>query len=140
MKMLQIIWLTCLLQAAVAPAYADDALPGLWNISLSMTVAGTDGEFGPYVKTQCFSPEDARNPDNLFAEMGGGCTYGDKRYQGNRFTFSVQCDGIVPMQGEGEVSFGATSFDGSLSIQAKVAEMGLMNTKSRVKGNRLGDC
>lgn len=60
--------------------------------------------------------------------------------QGSRFTFSVQCGGLVPMQGEGEVSFSATSFEGSLAIKAEVTEMGPVQTKSRVTGSRLGDC
>jgi len=138
--MRKLICFACLLQAAVFPVYADDVRPGLWSITASMTVAGMDSELGPYTRTQCFTQADARNPDKLFAEMGGSCTYGDKHYQGNRFTFTVQCSGAVPMQGEGEVSFGETSFEGNLTIQAKMPEMGQVKTTSRVKGSRLGDC
>lgn len=137
--MRMLICFAFLLQSA-ASAYASDVRPGLWSITLSMTAAGMDSELGPYTKTRCFTQADAQNPDKLFDEMGGDCTYGDKRYQGNSFTFTVQCGGIVPMQGEGEVSFGETLFEGNLSIQAKVPDMGQVKTKSRVKGNRLGDC
>ena len=140
MNILRLTWLACLLQMAVTPVYADDVRPGLWSITLSMTAAGLDSELGPYTKTQCFTEADARNPDKLFTEMGGSCTYGDKNYRGNHFTFTVQCGGIVPMQGTGEVSFGETSFDGTLAIQAKMPEMGQVKTTSRVKGSRLGDC
>jgi hypothetical protein len=140
MNILRLTVLAWLLQAVVSPVYADDVRPGLWSITLSMTAAGMDSELGPYTSTQCFTQADAKNPGKLFAEMGGGCTYGDKHYQGNRFTFTVQCSGAIPMQGEGEVSYGETSFEGNLAIQAKVADMGQVKTKSRVKGNRLGDC
>lgn len=140
MKILRLTWLVCMVQTVALPAYAEDVLPGLWNLTLSMTAAGMDSELGPYTRTQCFTPEDVRNPDKLFAEMGGDCTYGDKHYQGSRFTFSVQCSGLVPMQGEGEVSFSATAFEGSLAIKANVPEMGPVQTKSRVTGSRLGDC
>lgn len=138
--MMRRIWLACLLQTAALPVYADDALPGMWNITLSITTANVGSELGPYTRTQCFTPEDVKNPDKLFAEMGGGCTYGDKHYQGSSFTFSVQCTGIVPMQGKGEVSFGATAFEGSIAVQANVPDMGKIETKSRVTGSRLGDC
>lgn len=140
MNMLRLTWLACLLQAVVFPVYADDVLPGLWNITLSTTAAGMDSELGPYTRTQCFTQEDAQNPEKLFAELGGDCTYGDKNFQGSSFTFSVKCSGVVPMQGKGEVSFGATTFDGNIAIQANVPEMGLVQTKSRVTGSRLGDC
>ena len=140
MNKMRLICLVCLLQAAVFPAYADEVRPGLWSITASMTVAGIDSELGPYTRTQCFTQADAQNPDNLFADMGGGCIYGDKHYQGRRFTFTVQCSGAVHMQGEGEVSFSETSFEGNLAIEAKVADMGQVKTKSRVKGRRLGDC
>ncbi len=120
--------------------FADDVRPGLWTLNLTMTVPGAESEFGPFTKTQCFTEQDARNPGKLFSEMGGECAYRDKRYQGNRFTFSVECSGAVPMQGGGEVSFSADSFEGSLEIQAKVSELGQVKTKSRVKGTRVGDC
>lgn len=140
MNMFRLTLLACLLQSVALRVYADDALPGMWNITLNMTVAGMDSELGPYTRTQCFTAEDARNPGKLFAEMGGGCTYGDLQYQGSLFTFSVQCTGVVPMQGKGEVSFGATAFEGSVAVQANVSDMGMVQTKSRVKGTRLGDC
>lgn len=140
MNISRITWLACLLQAVAFPVYADDALPGLWTITLNMTAAGMDSELGPYTRTQCITLEDAQNPDKLFAEMGGGCTYGDKHYQGSSFTFSVQCTGIVPMHGKGEVSFGATAFEGSIAVEANVPEIGLVQTKNRMKGTRLGDC
>jgi len=138
--MLRLIFFACLLQMAVTPVYAEDVRPGLWSLTLSMTAAGLDGELGPYTRTQCFTEADARSPDRLFAEMGGSCTYVDKNYRGNLFTFTVQCSGAVPMQGAGEVSFGGTSFEGTLAIQAKTPEMGQVKTTSRVKGSRLGDC
>lgn len=140
MNMWRVSLFAGLLLAPVNAALADDALPGLWSITLTMTAPGADGEFGPFTKTQCFTQADAQNPDKLFAEMGGECTYGDKRYQGSHFTFTVQCTGAVPMQGGGEVSFSAHSFEGNLEIQAKVPDMGQVKTKSRVKGSRLGDC
>lgn len=140
MNMLRLTLLACLLQSVAFPVYGDDALAGLWTITLNMTAAGMENELGPYTRTQCITWEDAQNPDKLFAEMGGGCTYGDKQYQGSRFTFTVQCSGIVPMQGKGEVSFGANAFDGSIAIEANVSDMGPLQTKSQVKGRRLGDC
>ena len=140
MNMLRLTWLACLLQVAASPVYAEDASPGLWSFTLNMTAAGMDQELGPYTRTQCFNQEDAQNPERLFAEMGGGCTYSDKHYHGSSLTFSVQCSGIVPMQGKGEVSFSANSFEGNLAIRAEVPDMGPVQTKSRVMGNRLGDC
>lgn len=138
MNMPRLALLACLLQVITFPAYADDPLPGLWNITLNMTAAGS--ELGPVNRTQCLTQADAQNPDKLFAEMGGGCTFGEKHYQDSRFTFSVQCSGLVPMQGEGQVSFGANSFEGNVEIRAEVPDMGPLKTESRVTGSRLGDC
>lgn len=140
MNILRLTWFACLLQATVSPVFGDDVRPGLWSITLNMTAAGTDGELGPFNRTQCLTQADAQNPDKMFAEMGGGCTFGDKHYQGSQFNFSVQCNGVVPMQGRGEVRFGADSFDGNLTIQAEVPDMGQLKTTSRVTGSRLGDC
>ncbi len=129
-----------LLLLLIRGAFADDVRPGLWALNLTMTVPGAENEFGPFTKTQCFTEADAQNPGKLFSEMGGECTYGNKQYQGSRFTFTVECSGSLPMQGKGEVVFSADSFEGSLEIQAKVTDLGQVMTKNRVKGTRLGDC
>lgn len=138
--MLRLILVVSLLQAVASPVHAGDASPGLWRITLNMTAAGMDNELGPYTRTQCLTQADVQNPEMLFAEMGGSCTFADKHYHANHFTFFVQCIGVVPMQGEGDVSFGPESFEGNLSIQAEVPDMGLLKTKSRMTGSRLGDC
>lgn len=139
MKVLRLICFISL-QAPVLSVHAADASPGLWSITVSMAAEGADSELAPVTKTRCLTEADARSPDKLFAEMGGGCTFGDKHYQGSRFTFSVRCEGLIPMQGSGEVSFDQDSFEGSLAIQAHVPEMGALKTKSRISGNRLADC
>lgn len=121
-------------------ALAGDVQPGLWSITLSMSAAGTEQAFGPFEKTQCFTEADARDPGKLFADVGGGCTYGNRNYQSGRFTFTVQCGGAIPMAGSGSVEYNATSFQGELNLKANIPNAGAVETRSRVSGSRIGDC
>lgn len=137
---MQKILMACLLPLALADAWAGDVQPGLWRISLSMSAAGTDQVFGPFEKTQCFTEADARDPGKLFADIGGTCSYGNKNYQGNHFSFTIQCGGALPMMGSGSVDYSATSFQGELNLKANIPDTGNVETKSRVSGSRIGGC
>ena len=123
----------------VCAVQAEDLREGQWNISLNTTIAGGQS-MGPYNHSQCFTKADTRNPEKLFAEAGADCSYGDRRYQGNRFSFTIQCGGALPMQGSGSVEFSANRFDGEMLLNANLPGAGQIETHSQVTGTRVGDC
>lgn len=125
---------------ATLPASAADLQEGLWDLSLSMTVAGSPQRMGPFSRTQCFTRADTQNPEKLFAEVGAECTYGDRRYQGSRFTFTIQCGGALPMSGSGSVEYASGHFEGEMRLNASLPGTGTLETHSQVSGRRLGDC
>jgi len=95
---------------------------------------------GPFEKARCFTEADAQYPGKIFADMGGSCNYADKNIQGNRFSFTIQCDGAFPMTGSSFVEYGDASFQGELNLRANVPNAGEVQTRSRVMGKRVGDC
>ncbi len=124
----------------ILPATAADLQEGLWDLSLSMTAAGGGQRIGPFSRTQCFTRADAQNPEKLFAEVGAECSYGDRHYQGNRFTFTIQCGGALPMSGSGSVEYASGHFEGEMLLNADVPGAGTLETRSQVSGHRIGDC
>jgi len=125
-------------------AQAQDVSPGLWQLTIETRVSATpDFVPAPYTLNQCFTAEDARDPSRV---MGGvanpgasDCTYTDKAYRGNTFRFSMQCAGTLGISTRGEVSFTATTLDGTITA---IADVGGQKTEfsNRISGKRIGGC
>ena len=119
---------------------ASEPKPGLWNLSITTTAEGATQTFGPYNSSQCLSQEDIRNPEKLLADNGAAdCSYGNKQYQDNRFSFTVQCGGAIPMSGSGSIAYTADTLQGEVNITADLQGLEVA-AKSQVSGARVGDC
>lgn len=121
-------------------AQAAQPRPGLWNIQATISADGAAKPVGPFYRQQCFNQEDIRSPDQLLTDIGAqDCTYGDRKYEGDRFTFSISCNGALPMSGTGSITYGADTFKGEASIVADLQGLEVATT-SEVNGERVGDC
>lgn len=124
-------------------AQADDIRPGLWKISLESSVAATpDWKPQAFESTQCLSESDAQNPGRVLLGAGSpgatGCDFPRKQYSGNHFSFEVSCSGSLGLKGHGEVSYTATSLDGTLTVDVGEAEKITMQNK--IHASYLGNC
>jgi len=127
----------------LSPCFAQDISPGLWEIKLDARVSSMPNmAAGPLKLMQCLSPADAQDPSRVLGGMSNpgasGCTFGDKSYAGNTFTFTMQCPGYS-MQSRGEISFTATSMDGTISAVANVGGQNV-EMSNRVTARRVGGC
>jgi len=125
------------------PGFAADISPGLWEITLDARVSSMPNlSSGPLKLMQCLSPADAQDPSRVLGGMSNpgasGCTYGDKSYAGNTFTFTMQCPGYA-MQSRGEISFTSDSMDGTISAVANVGGQ-KVEMSNRVTARRVGGC
>lgn len=127
-----------------AGAQAQDVSPGLWQITIETRVNATPGFVpAPYTLNQCFTAEDVRDPSRVLGGVANpgasDCTYTDKAYRGNTFRFSMQCAGTLGIGTWGEVSFTATTLDGTITA---IADVGGQKTEfsNRISGKRIGGC
>ena len=127
-----------------AGAQAQDISPGLWQLSVETRVSAAPGFApAPYTLNQCFTAADARDPSRVLGGVANpgasGCTYTDKAYSGNTFRFTMQCGGAFAISTRGEVSFTATTLDGTITA---IADLGGQKTElsSRISGKRMGGC
>lgn len=135
-KLLFIVLLTLL----AFNTQAADPRPGLWNLSVTMTADGAAQPFGPYHRSQCFTQEDMQNPEKLLADIGApDCSYGNQKNQDNRYSFTLQCGGDLPMNGSGSVTYGTDTFQGEVDIVASLEGLEIA-TRSQISGVRAGDC
>ena len=131
----------CLLLAlAAVNAQAAQPRPGLWNMEATVSADGSAKPIGPFYRQQCFSEKDIRSPEQLLTDIGAqDCSYGDKKYVGDRFTFSISCQGALPMSGTGSIFYGTDTVQADANIVADLQGLSVATT-STVKGKRVGDC
>ena len=138
MRSLSLILLSLLLSAN--QCHAADPSPGMWNLTATVMIEGASHALGPYNQSRCLNKDDLQDPQKIVAEdSDAGCTYTDKKFEGNRFSFNVQCNGVLPMTGTGSVTYDADSFQGEININAKLESLEV-NSTSYVAGKRVGDC
>jgi hypothetical protein len=136
--------LHCLLLLAATSiagtAQAIEPKPGLWELAATVTVEGAAQSYGPYYRSQCLSKEDLHDPEKLLADNSmPECSYSNIRDKDNRFDFTVQCGGQIPMSGQGSVSYSEEKFEGSVDITADLQGLPIA-TRSQVSGTRAGEC
>ena len=121
----------------------EDINPGLWKISMESGVAATpDWKPQPFELSQCLTASDAQNPDQLLLGMSSsgatGCDILNRQYSGNTLTFDVSCAGTLGLKGHGQVSFTATSLDGTLDVTMGGEEN--IDMQNKIHASYLGVC
>lgn len=111
--------------------------PGLWQISLQSK------EMASVQVDQCLTAADANDPSKLLGSIANpgasGCSYTDKRYSGNTFSFAMTCSGALAIKATGTVSFTAITMSGTISTNASINGQAV-DMKNTVKAQRIGDC
>ena len=121
----------------------EDITPGLWKISMESGGAATpDWKPQPFELSQCLTASDAQNPDQLLLGMSSsgatGCDILNRQYSGNTLTFDVSCAGTLGLKGHGQVSFTATSLDGTLDVTMGGEEK--IDMQNKIHASYLGVC
>jgi hypothetical protein len=136
---------TLLLMMFASPfALAADVSPGSWEITMETRVPAEPGFAPPpFQITQCLTDADARDPSRVLGGVSNpgatGCTYSDKSYSGNTFSFSMQCGGSYAIKASGRLSFTAESMQGTIDSTATVADKPVQ-TVNKISARRLGGC
>ena len=121
----------------------EDITPGFWKISMESGVAATpDWKPQPFELSQCLTASDAQNPDLLLLGMSSsgasGCDILNRQYSGNTLTFDVSCAGTLGLKGHGQVTFTATSLDGTLDVTMGGEEK--IDMQNKIHASYLGVC
>lgn len=129
---------------AAHAAYAEDVLPGLWELTLETSVSAIPGfAMPPTTIRQCLTEQDAQDPSGVLGGVANpgatDCTFSEKNYSGHTLHFRMQCAGTLGMQTQGDVTYSATTIEGDLvtsaNLQGEAAEL-----RSRISGRRIGEC
>lgn len=137
--------ITLAMLTIVSPwSFAADIQPGLWELVVETRVAASpDFSPAPYTMNQCLTAQDAQDPSRILGSAASpgalDCTYAEKIFSGSTFRFKMQCAGSLGMQARGEITYSATSMEGSIvstaNMMGQATEM-----QSRIAARRLGGC
>ena len=93
--------------------------------------------------TQCLTAADAREPAKLISSLATpgatGCNYTEKSYSGGVFRFALDCSGSYGLKSRGSVTFGADSFNGTITATGSVGGQAT-EFQNRIAGKRVGSC
>lgn len=129
-------WLLLIVMMPIAQAV--EPTPGLWEITALINIEGVVQP--PYYRSQCLTHEDLHDPKKLLADNSmPECSYGNLKNQDNRFDFTVQCGGEIPMSGQGSINYTAEKFEGDVDVTADLQGF-VISTRSQVSGKRTGAC
>ena len=134
-----------LLMTLASPfALAADVSPGSWEITMETRVPAEPGFAPPpFQITQCLTDADARDPSRMLGGVSNpgasGCSYSDKSYSGNTFSFSMQCAGTYEIKASGRVSFTADTMQGMIDSTANVGGKPVQ-TQNKIAARRIGGC
>ena len=117
---------------------AGDLQEGLWEISVTMNIAGQAASAQPLVMRQCISQQSAQE---VMAKLtgAGSCSTSDLRQDGGHATWKVSCSAPVELEASGAANFLGDSFDGSMTGSLGMGNQQLPFTQS-FRARRTGPC
>ena len=115
--------------------------PGLWKITLQSSSAAV--AMPPIQVNQCLTTADAADPSKLLGSVANpgasGCSYSNRTYTGNTFSFAMTCEGTLAIKATGSVSFTATSLSGTIDTSANISGQPV-DMKNVISAQRVGEC
>ena len=116
---------------------------GNWEVQTQMEMAGMPAGLPPFTSTHCVTPEEANDPSKLMPQGRGrgrgrgnqDCKATDQKIEGNKVTWSMKCEGEMPMTGTGEFVYAGDTYTGTIKMDTGRGAMTM-----KYSGKRLGDC
>jgi hypothetical protein len=139
------LWLAGFAAITLGPAHAaaPNMKEGLWEVTVSMEVAGMPGAMPAQTMQQCITQKDMQDPRRMAPAGADGrdnpCKVTDYRMQGNTASWNMACTGTEQMTGSGTMTYEGTRYSGTSTMTMKQGGQ-LMQMTMRYSGRYLGAC
>ena len=132
-----VAWLVAVSLAAGAQAQGPRQ-DGRWEVKIEFDLPGLPA-MPPQTQTTCITPEDAADPQKAMLPGGladqANCKISDYKTAGSKVTYSLKCEGQVPLAGTGDFTYMGDTYTGIFKAAAAGQTLTI-----RYSGKRLGDC
>ena len=151
MRLRKIVPLAAVLAFSAAAFAQGPRRDGKWEVTTQMEMAGMPAGRGmpPMTVTQCITKEQSEDPQKLVPQppQRGGqqsdCKVSDYKMVGSKVTWTMKCTTPQAVDGTGEVTYGADTYEGTMTMNMTMARGGQtmpMQMTMKMNGKRLGDC
>jgi hypothetical protein len=135
---------TILALPAVAPAADRMMRDGKWEITSSVEMEGMDMKIPPTTITQCFKPEDVKDPREMIHKSQprskDDCKPAEVKVEGNTVHWKLECE-KNHMKGTGDMTYHGDTYEGTMRMEMNdPSGGGLRKVTTQIKARRIGDC
>ena len=126
-----------LILMAFTSAQADvDLHEGMWEITSKIEMSGVPVQIPDTTISQCISKEKIIPKTNK--KVNEHCTISEQKIEGNTVTWKMKCAG--KMKSQGSITYHGDTFEGLITSQIEIPNMGMMTMTIQMTGKRTGEC
>jgi rare lipoprotein A (peptidoglycan hydrolase) len=126
-----------LILTAFTSANADvDLHEGMWEITSKIEMSGIPVQIPDTTISQCISKEKIIPKTNK--KVNEHCTVSEQKIEGNTVTWKMKCAG--KMESQGSITYHGDTFEGLITSQTEIPNMGMMTMTIQMTGKRTGEC
>lgn len=126
-----------LILMAFTSAHADvDLHEGMWEITSKIEMSGIPVQIPETKVSQCINKEKIIPKTNK--KVNEHCTISEQKIEGNTVTWKMNCAG--KMESQGSITYHGDTFEGLITTQTEVPNMGMMTMTIHLTGKRTGEC
>ena len=129
-----------LLLPAASTFAADGPQPGLWKVTVATEAGGVAQP--PRASERCLKPEQLKDIGKSFVpEQGADCERLAFEWTGRRLAWRIACKAPVAMDNSGWYEFDSPRhYTGELIVRMGMPGDTTMLSRTRIEGERIGDC
>ncbi len=128
--------LTLILMAFTSANADVDLHEGMWEITSKIEMSGIPVQIPEMKVSQCISKENIIPETNK--KVSEHCTISEQKIEGNTVTWKMNCAG--KMESQGSITYHGDTFEGLITTQTEVPNMGMMTMTIQLTGKRTGEC
>jgi len=126
-----------LILTAFTSAHADvNMQEGMWEISNRIEMSGIPVQIPDTKISQCITKENIVPKTNK--EVNKYCTISEQKIEGDTVTWKMKCTN--KMKSQGSITYSGDTFEGLITTQTEVPNMGMMTMSIQMTGRRTGEC
>jgi hypothetical protein len=108
----------------------------MWEVKTKMEMPGIPFAMPEQTHKICMQKDHAKDPNYAVPKnRDKDCKMGDVKVSGNKSSWTMKCDGMNQMTGEGEIIRGDGTYSGKLMMHASGGDMNMT-----YEGKRVGTC
>jgi hypothetical protein len=127
------------LTAGAVGAAPSEMQPGLWEVTMTMEMAGMPQAMPPTKMQQCYRPEEVQDLRKTVPQREENCKLSDWKQSGNKVSWKMNCSGESTMNLVGNMTYAGDRYNGVIKSTMNYGGQS-MDMTQKIDARRIGDC